>query len=96
MKLMHIQQYANKLFSMVPSGAQRLCLLARAIVKNPTLLILDEPTQGLDLSQQMFFTQLIDDICRYNNVTIIYVSHYEHHIPNAVNKKIRLMNGMVI
>ena len=96
MKLMHIQQYAYKLFSMVPSGAQRLCLLARAIVKNPTLLILDEPTQGLDFSQQMFFTQLIDDICMLNNVTLIYVSHYEHHIPKAVNKIIRLMNGMVI
>jgi molybdate transport system ATP-binding protein len=46
MKLMHIYQYAFRLFSMVPASAQRLCLLARAIVKNPPLLILDEPTQG--------------------------------------------------
>ncbi|HUQ65099.1 MAG TPA: hypothetical protein VM101_03040, partial [Flavitalea sp.] len=96
MKIMHIDRYAFKLFSMVPASAQRLCLLARAIIKNPTLLILDEPTQGLDVSQQKFFTRLIDDICSMNNVTIIYVSHYEHHIPKAVNNRIRLNNGRVI
>jgi len=96
MKLMHIHQYAFRLFSMVPASAQRLCLLARAIVKNPPLLILDEPTQGLDLSQQQFFTQLIDDICDHTKVTVIYVSHYEHHIPKAVNKRIFLKNGKII
>ena len=96
MKLMHIQQYANRLFSMVPQSVQRLCLLARAIVKNPALLILDEPTQGLDLSQQQFFTELINKICNQSNVTIVYVSHYEHHIPKAVTKRIRLENGKVI
>ncbi len=96
MKMMNIEKFAHRLFSMVPSGAQRLCLLARAIVKNPTLLILDEPTQGLDVSQQQFFTQLVDEICSQSNVTVVYVSHYEHHIPKAVNKRIQLNNGMVI
>jgi molybdate transport system ATP-binding protein len=96
MKLMHIDRYAFNLFSRVPSGVQRLCLLARANIKNPTLLILDEPTQGLDLSQQQFFIHLIDEICSHTNVTVIYVSHYEEHIPKAVNKRIRLMNGKVI
>jgi molybdate transport system ATP-binding protein len=96
MKLMNIEKFAHSLFSVVPSSAQRLCLLARAIVKNPTLLILDEPTQGLDLSQQQFFTHLIDEICSQSDVTVVYVSHYEHHIPKAVNKRIQLNNGMVI
>jgi molybdate transport system ATP-binding protein len=93
MKMMQTQQYANKMFSMVPASVQRLCLLARALVKNPPLLILDEPTQGLDTSQQQFFTHLIDEICRVSNVTVIYVSHYEHHIPKAVTKRIKLENG---
>ncbi|MBL7698177.1 MAG: ATP-binding cassette domain-containing protein [Chitinophagaceae bacterium] len=93
MTLMNIQQYAHRLFSMVPTSAQRLCLLARALVKNPTLLILDEPTQGLEISQQRFFTNLIDEYCLFSSVTVIYVSHYEHHIPKAVDKHIRLVNG---
>jgi molybdate transport system ATP-binding protein len=96
MKLLHLDQYAHKLFSMVPSSAQRLCLLARALVKNPALLILDEPTQGLDASQQQFFTRLIDDICAISNVTVIYVTHYEHHIPKAVSKYLRLDKGRMV
>jgi molybdate transport system ATP-binding protein len=96
MRLMHIDQYSNKLFSTIPAGAQRLCLLARALVKNPTLLILDEPSQGLDTSQQQFFTHLIDDICSISNVTVIYVSHYEHHIPKAVTRRLQLDNGKVV
>ena len=96
MKLLHLDQYAHKLFSMVPSSAQRLCLLARALVKNPALLILDEPTQGLDASQQQFFTRLIDDICAISKVTVIYVTHYEHHIPKAVSKYLRLEKGRMV
>lgn len=95
MKLLHLHQYAHKLFSMISPSAQRLCLLARALVKNPALLILDEPTQALDTSQQQFFTGLIDNICSISSVTLIYVSHYEHHIPKAVNKYLRLANGRI-
>ena len=90
---MFIEKYANRLFSHVPPDVQRLCLLARAVVKNPALLILDEPTQGLDTSQQQFFTHLVDEICSQSNVTLVYVSHYETHIPKAVSQRIRLDNG---
>jgi molybdate transport system ATP-binding protein len=93
MKLMQIENYANRLFSLVPGNVQRLCLLARALVKNPPLLILDEPTQGLDLSEQQFFVRLVDEICASSDITLIYVSHYEDHIPKAVTKRIRLDKG---
>lgn len=93
MKLLQIERYANKLFSLVPPDVQRLCLLARALAKNPALLILDEPTQGLDTYQQQFFTRLIDAICETSNVTLIYVSHYQQHIPQCVDKQIRLEKG---
>jgi molybdate transport system ATP-binding protein len=96
MKLLTINKYANTLFSRVPSSVQRLCLLARALVKNPALLILDEPTQGLDSSQQRFFTQLIDDACAISRVTLIFVSHYVQHIPAAVNNFLRLEKGSII
>jgi molybdate transport system ATP-binding protein len=95
MQFMEIDQHARILFNRVPSAIQRLCLLARALVKNPSLLILDEPTQGLDHYQQTFFTALIDRICMHSNVTLIYVSHYLEHIPPAVTRRIVLRNGKV-
>ncbi len=95
MQLLQTDRYAHKLFSLTPPDVQRLSLLARALVKNPALLILDEPTQGLDAYQQQFFTRLIDSICKLSNVTLIYVSHYQDHIPQCVDKQIRLENGRV-
>ncbi|WDF56983.1 ATP-binding cassette domain-containing protein [Mucilaginibacter sp. KACC 22063] len=93
MRVLGIHQYAHKLLKNIPASAQRLCLLARALVKNPTLLILDEPCQGMDDQQQQKFKQVIDTICQESNITLIYVTHYQHEIPNAVNKYIRLTKG---
>jgi molybdate transport system ATP-binding protein len=73
-----------------------LCLLARALIKNPPLLIFDEPCQGLDAHQQLHFKSLIDTICGMSNVTLIYVSHYQHEIPDSVTKVLRLDRGIVV
>ena len=62
-------------------GEQRVLLLVRALVKNPPLLLLDEPCQGLDKFQTQRFTSIVDDICRHFNKTLIYVSHYANEMP---------------
>ncbi len=95
MELMNIGKYSRTLFNQVPPAVQRLCLLARALIKSPALLILDEPTQGLDNYQQLFFTELINRICVQSNVTLIYVSHYREHIPAAVNRHIEIIKGRI-
>jgi molybdate transport system ATP-binding protein len=71
-------------------------LLARALVKNPTLLILDEPCQGMDDQQQQMFKHLVDTICSKSNITLIYVTHYTHEIPNAVDRALKLNKGEVV
>ena len=90
MKVLEIEQYARVLLKNIPASAQRLCLLARALIKNPDLLIFDEPSQGLDDHQQKHFKRIIDAICRLSNVTLIYVSHYQQEIPESVTKILNL------
>ena len=62
-------------------------------MKNPPLLILDEPCQGLDEQQVSEFVGLIDEVCERLNKTLIYVSHYENEIPGCVDKVMLLENG---
>jgi molybdate transport system ATP-binding protein len=76
--------------SALSTSQQRLALLARALIKNPPLLILDEPCQGLDEQQVKDFVALIDDLFNQSNRTLIYVSHYENEIPKCINKCLNL------
>jgi molybdate transport system ATP-binding protein len=71
-----------------------LVLLARTVIKNPELLILDEPCQGLDAHQTQYFNQFIDELSG-NGMTIIYVGHTESDLPNCLEKRILLENGEV-
>lgn len=84
----------NELLTSLPLGKQRLVLLARTIIKNPELLILDEPCQGLDLQQTQRFNQLVDELCS-NGMTVIYVGHFESQLPTCLEKRIVLEKGEV-
>jgi molybdate transport system ATP-binding protein len=96
MKALEIDQYARRLLKNIPASAQRLCLLARALIKNPALLIFDEPCQGLDDQQQQHFKSVVDAICSISNVTLIYVTHYQHEIPDSVDRVLKLDKGEVV
>ncbi len=93
MTLLKVAHLRSKLLRNLSLSEQRLVLLTRALVKNPPLLILDEPCQGLDDEQVDFFRSMIDEICTRSNKTLIYVSHYPHEIPACVTKFIRLEKG---
>ena len=77
----------------LPLSEQRLVLLARALVKNPPVLLLDEPCQGLDTQQTREFNAIVDTICQHFNKTLIYVSHYQQDIPTCVNQRLFLEQG---
>lgn len=85
----------NETLNTLPLGKQRLVLLARTIIKNPQLLILDEPCQGLDQQQTQYFNQLVDDLC-HNGMTVIYVGHFEAQLPKCLTHKLVLSNGEVL
>jgi molybdate transport system ATP-binding protein len=64
-------------------------------VKNPPLLILDEPTQGLDEEQISYFKTLVNQLCETFNTTLLYVSHYSKDLPGCITHAALLENGKI-
>lgn len=75
LKLIGLFEQRKKVFVDISAGQQRLVMIARAMIKHPPLLILDEPTTGLDDHDAMVFTTLVNKIAAETNTAIIYVSH---------------------
>ena len=93
--IMHLEEFQHKTLRQLSTGQQRMTLLARAMVKNPPVLILDEPCQGLDDQQVTFIRELVDRIHSVFNTTVIYVSHYDHELPSCIDKFLELENGKI-
>ncbi|WP_052272887.1 ATP-binding cassette domain-containing protein [Flavihumibacter solisilvae] len=93
LELFGLTAVQHRLLSLLSTGHQRLALLARAMIKNPHLLILDEPCQGLDDHQRTAFINLVDRLCDDPERTLIYVTHYETELPECISKKLVLENG---
>ena len=74
----------------VSSGEQRLALLARAFVKDPELLILDEPLHGLDTYNRRRVRKIIEAFCRRRDKTMIMVTHYENELPETITHRLCL------
>jgi molybdate transport system ATP-binding protein len=77
----------NRPFLSLSSGEQRLVLLARAFVKDPQLLILDEPLHGLDLWNRRRVKDIIETFCQRRNKTMVMVTHYEEELPNVITHR---------
>ncbi len=93
--ILKLSDYKSMKLPQLSLGVQRLVLLGRALVKNPQLLILDEPCQGLDKAQVKQFVSVVNEICTTFNKTLIYVSHYKEDIPSCVKNYLELANGKV-
>ena len=90
MKTFGIDGIADRTFLKLSSGEQRLCLLARAFVKDPELLILDEPMHGLDLRNRQMVKEIIDRFCSDPRKTMVMVTHYEEELPGCITHKLYL------
>ena len=78
-------------FLKLSSGEQRLVLLARAFVKDPELLILDEPLHGLDNRNRRLVKDVIEAFCKRKNKTMIMVTHYKEELPACIDHSIFLV-----
>ena len=90
MNIFGIAQYRDTPFLQLSSGEQRLALLARAFVKDPELLILDEPLHGLDTYNRRRVKKIIEAFCGRRDKTMIMVTHYEKELPSTIDHHIFL------
>ncbi|AZG73818.1 ATP-binding cassette domain-containing protein [Shewanella livingstonensis] len=75
--ILHMGHLSKSSFRQLEYGQQRLLLIARAIVKQPTLLILDEPYQGLDYLGRRLIKNALELIAKEHLSQLLYVSHYQ-------------------
>jgi len=77
-------------FDRLSYGERRLVLLARAMVKTPRLLIMDEPCQGLDPENRRQILGLVDQICNRGVTHLLYITHLPEEIPPAITRVLEL------
>ena len=85
-----ISHLKERNFLHLSSGEQRLVLLARAFVKDPDLLILDEPLHGLDNYQCRLVKDIIEVFCQRMDKTLIMVTHYPEELPSCITNTLHI------
>lgn len=94
MEVFGIAELQDKTFLRLSSGEQRLCLLARAFVKDPELLILDEPLHGLDLKNRQRVREIIRLFCQRPHKTLVMVTHYQEELPEGITHHMTLKKNL--
>lgn len=92
---LHIEDLSEKEYSKMSTGEQRRFLLARALVSEPSTLVLDEPTSGMDLSATFQYLRLIRTLMK-NGKQIVLVTHHIHEIPPEIGFLVLLKEGRIM
>ncbi len=90
MNLLGISQLADRPFGQLSFGEKRMIMIARAVVKDPLLLLLDEPCAGLDAANRSRVAELIETIAARARTTIVYVTHHPEELPACITHVLRL------
>ena len=89
-----IEDFAARQVSALSGGQLQRVLLARALLSDPQILILDEPTQGLDQPGEAAFYRLIEDLRRETGAAVLMVSH-DLHVVMAASDRVICLNGHI-
>ncbi|MCK6263226.1 ATP-binding cassette domain-containing protein [Vibrio sp. ZSDE26] len=84
LEVLEMREFASISFRSLDYGQQRLLLIGRALIKQPALLILDEPYQGLDFINRKLVYFALNRIAKANLSQLLYVTHYEEDALDAI------------
>lgn len=84
LEILGIHNLADRNFNELSAGEQRLVLVVRAMIRQPELLVLDEPFHGLDAWAKSRLRKVIDMMTSRNSSSMIFVTHYKDEIPEGV------------
>jgi len=94
LRTLGLTEHQDKFPAQLSGGQQQRCAIARALIKNPKLLLCDEPTGALDSSTSRDILVLLEKINRIYHTTMLIVTH-NNSIKNMVDKVIRLKDGLI-
>jgi ABC-type Mn2+/Zn2+ transport system ATPase subunit len=96
MEMMRVAHLANSPVGHLSGGERQKILLARALIQQPEILLLDEPTANLDIAVQREVLTLIGEIYRRESLAVLLVTHDFNMIPDAMQRALLLNHGKVI
>jgi len=85
----------DKHFKTISQGEKQKVLIARALISNPLILILDEPCSGLDIVSRKNLLSAVSKICKEGKTTVVYCTHHFEEIVPEINHVIMIKDGTV-
>lgn len=95
LKQLHLDDKADYPFDVLSKGERQNVLIARALLARPEILILDEPSTGLDVLAKEYMVRTVEELGRNTPITILYVTHYAEEIQPLFQHTLLLKNGRV-
>lgn len=86
LKMVEMEEYANRLIYKMSGGQQQRVMIAKALVNNPNILLLDEPTTGIDRKSTEQLMHLLHHINCHHKITIVVISHDVSVLKNVSNR----------
>ncbi len=97
MQLMHVDDLANRTYGTLSEGERKRVEIARALMTDPELLLLDEPGAGLDLRGREILVQILSQLCQDPDApTTVLVTHHVEEIPEGITHAVLMAHGSVV
>lgn len=97
MSQMRVDQLANRTFGTLSEGERKRVLIARALMTDPELLLLDEPAAGLDVAGRESLVATLSELCTDEDApATVLVTHHLEEIPEGITHALLLKDGKVV